>query len=70
LEDLVGELCGLADGLQPLCTESKIDCSEDPRGEPQGNSLNDECSINYDSAPASPTDRNAYLRKLALDLNL
>jgi hypothetical protein len=70
LEDLMGELGGLADRLEPLCTESKIDCSEDPRGEPQGNSINDKSSINDDFASASPSDQNAYLQKLAHDLAL
>jgi hypothetical protein len=69
-EDLMGELGGLADQLEPLCQQSAIDCSEDPRGVAQGNSINNECSINYDFAASSPSDRNAYLQKLAHDLAL
>jgi hypothetical protein len=67
----IREILGsLADQLEPLCQQSAIDYSEDPRGEAQGKSMNDECSINYDFAASSPSDQNAYLQKLAHDLAL
>jgi hypothetical protein len=62
------QLGDLAEKLDLLAGLSKIDCSEDPRGVGQGNSIHEVPSIHFDHARGNLTDKNTCLMSLANDL--
>jgi hypothetical protein len=51
-------------------SDSKINCEEDPTGNPQGNSLRDAKLIFFDYGQAARPARNAYMLALASNLSL
>jgi hypothetical protein len=67
IRDEIGDLAGRLESLIP---DSKLNCTEDPRGLGQGNSSQDPESIHFWHNQSTPTDRNAYLMSLAHDLAL
>ena len=60
----------LAEKLDTLAQESKMDCDEDPRGAGQINSAQDPSLIHFHHSHANQTDKNTYLMKHAHDLSL
>jgi hypothetical protein len=62
------QLGDLAEMMDELADQSKLDCCEDPRGVGQGNAIHDVASIHFDHTRGSETDKNTYLMSLANDL--
>jgi hypothetical protein len=70
LDRLLEELGSLSENIDSFVKESKIDCSEDPTGQPQGNARSDPKSIFFAYGQATSAVRNAYMIALASDLSL
>jgi hypothetical protein len=69
-EQIQLQLGDLDEKLDSLADQSKLDCSEDPRGSGQGNAIHDVASIHFDTTRGHQTDQNTYLMSLANNLTI